>query len=137
MRVWSFFGMVPCAAVVSALVIVAYSQKLALGAGAAPLVARQDVRNFSNRTLARIIPGHTTKAQVQALLGKPWRDTELDKESIPYQGDPSVDIWEYRGRDSKGTYRIHIEFDKHDTTTLVAKVPDKTGRAVAKVAKPL
>lgn len=104
---------------------------------AAPIPESQRVRDFSDAVLARIVPGHTAKRDVESLLGKPWRETELDEESIPYPGDPSVDVWEYRGRNSKGTYRIHIEFDKHDVTTLIAKIPDKAARAEARVASPM
>ena len=111
-------------------------QSLQKGATAAQTPEPKHVRDFADRTLAKIVPGSTTKAQVEALLGRPWRDTELDEEDSMYPGDPAVDVWEYRGRDSHGTYRVHIEFDKRDVTTLIAKIPDKTARAVARVAKP-
>jgi outer membrane protein assembly factor BamE (lipoprotein component of BamABCDE complex) len=94
----------------------------------------QRIRDFSDATLARIVPGRTTKAEVQALLGKPWRETELDEEDVMYPGDPSVAVWEYRGRGPKGPYRVHVEFDKRDATTLIARIPDKAARAVARVA---
>jgi outer membrane protein assembly factor BamE (lipoprotein component of BamABCDE complex) len=97
-------------------------------------------REFSDATLAKVVPGQTTKAQVEALLGKPWRDTELDPAHAhthtPGPSEPYVDIWEYRGRDSNGTYRVHIEFDSHNITTLIAKIPDKTAQARARVAQP-
>jgi len=100
-------------------------------------------RQFSDDTLAKVIPGQTTKAQVEALLGRPWRDTPLDvahthnhtATHTPSPGGDPCDTWEYRGRDSNGTYRVHIEFDSHDITTLIAKIPDKTGQARARVAK--
>ena len=111
-----------------------YAQSLPKGASARRLPKSQEVRNFSARILEKVVPGHTTKAEVEALLDKPWRDTELDAESIPYPGDPSVDIWEFRGRDSHGTYRVHIEFDEYNITTLIAKIPDKGGRAVGRVS---
>ena len=117
----------------------------ALGAGlgenaekivpAAPAAVQQP-RNFSEKTLAKVLPGHTTRAEVESLLGRPWRETALDEEDIPYPGDPSVKVWEYRGLDSRGTYRVHIEFDKNDVTTLIASIPDKAARAVARLAKP-
>jgi len=106
------------------------------GTTAAPLPESQRVLNFSDRTLAEVNPGHTTKAQVEALFGKPWRVSELDEEDV-MPGDPAVEVWEYRGRDSQGTYRVHIRFDKRDVTTLIAKIPDKTARAVARVANPM
>lgn len=93
------------------------------------------IRDYSDQTLAKIVPGHSTKAQVEALLGRPWRDTELDEEDV-LPGDPSVEVWEYRGHGSRGAYRVHIQFDKGDVTTLIAKIPEKTGRAVARAAKP-
>lgn len=111
-----------------------YAQSLPKGTGAARLPQSQEIRNFSPRILGKVVPGHTTKADVEGLLGKPWRDTRLTAETIPYKGDPSVDIWEFRGRDSKGTYRVHIEFDAHDVTTLIAKIPDNAARATARVS---
>ena len=86
-------------------------------------------REFSDATLAEVDPGHTTKTDVERLLGQPWRTVVSD----PDESDP--EIWEYRGRDASGTYIVHIEFDNHDVTTLIAKVPDKTGEAPARVAK--
>jgi hypothetical protein len=86
-------------------------------------------RDFSAATLAKVEPGHTTKAQVEAVLGEPWRTVDSD----PDESDPSV--WEYRGRNSSGTYRVHVEFDSHDVTSLIATIPDKTGQATARVAK--
>jgi hypothetical protein len=119
----------------------AYAQSLPKGASAARLPKSQEVRNFSARILDKVVPGHTTKAEVEALLGKPWSDTAVDSGIVggckpnqkTYPGDPSVDIWEFRGGDSNGTYRVHIEFDEQDITTLIAKIPDKTGRATARV----
>jgi hypothetical protein len=112
----------------------AYAQSLPKSTSAARLPKSQEVRNFNARILDKVLPGHTTKAEVEALLGKPWRDTKLTAETIPYKGDPSVDIWEFPGRDSHGTYRVHIEFDEHDITTLIAKIPDKAARATARVS---
>jgi outer membrane protein assembly factor BamE (lipoprotein component of BamABCDE complex) len=87
-------------------------------------------RQFSDATLAKVVPGQTTKTQVEALLGKPWRTT-------PRLGsnEPGAEVWEYRGQDSSGTYRVHIEFDGRNITTLIAKIPDKTGEAPARAAK--
>jgi len=88
-------------------------------------------RDFSAETLAEVDPGQTTKTQVEALLGQPWRTTFSDDAD-----EPGPVVWEYRGQDPDGTYRVHIEFDSHDITTLIAKIPDKTGEAPARVAKP-
>lgn len=126
------------AALVNALAVTAAaagSRDLRKETTATQLPESRRIRDFSDRTLARIIPGHTTKAGVEASLGKPWRDTQLDKEDV-LPGDPSVEVWEYRGRSSRGAYRVHIQFDKSDVTTLIVKIPEKTGRAVARVAEP-
>ena len=87
-------------------------------------------RDFSAATLAEVNPGETTKTQVEALFGEPWRTTFSDDAD-----EPGPVVWEYRGQDPDGTYRVHIEFDSHDVTTLIAKIPDKTGEAPARVAK--
>jgi outer membrane protein assembly factor BamE (lipoprotein component of BamABCDE complex) len=87
-------------------------------------------RDFSAATLAKVTPGETTKTQIEALLGKPWRTTFPDDPD-----EPGPIVWEYRGRDSEGAYRVHIEFDVHGTATLIAKIPDSTGEAPARVAK--
>ena len=87
--------------------------------------------DLSEATLAEIIPGQTTKAQVEAQLGQAWRTTG------PGPGDPAPVAWEYRGEDSDGTYRVYIEFDANNVATLIAKIPDKTGQAQARtVQKP-
>lgn len=134
MQLRLFFALSFAATVLNPPATCAYAQSLPKGTSTARLPKSQEVRNFSAGILDKVLPGHTTKAEVGELLGKPWRDTELDDESIPYPGDPSVDIWEFRGRDSDGTYRVHIEFDEHNITTLIAKIPDKTGHATARVS---
>ncbi len=101
----------------------AYSASVAADPGQA--------RDFTAATLAKVIPGHSTKAQVEALLGQPWRTTFSDDAD-----EPGPVVWEYRGRDPNGTYRVHIEFNAQDTTTLIAEIPDSTGEAPARVAKP-
>jgi outer membrane protein assembly factor BamE (lipoprotein component of BamABCDE complex) len=87
-------------------------------------------RDFSAATLAKVTPGETTKTQIEALLGQPWRTTFSDDAD-----EPGPVVWEYRGQDPNGTYRVHIEFDSHNITTLIAKIPDSTGEAPARVAK--
>lgn len=101
------------------------------GYGANTSVDPGRARELSAATLAKVTPGQTTKAQVEALLGEPWRTTFSDDTD-----EPGPVVWEYRGRGSDGTYRVHIEFDSHDVTTLIAKIPDNTGEAPARVAKP-
>ena len=78
---------------------------------------------ISTATLARVVPGISTKAEVKSLLGEPWRIVQFNDcgMSMPGQADES---WDYRGRNAKGTYRVHIEFDDSDVARLVAKIPD-------------
>jgi hypothetical protein len=53
------------------------------------------------------------------LLGAPWRTVQYnDEEQVENE------IWEYRGEDSNGKFRIHIEFDRHDIVRIVGKIPD-------------
>jgi len=74
---------------------------------------------ISAEKLAKIVPG-VSKAQVRALLGVPWRTVQYnDVDEIENE------IWENRGRDPNGSYRLHIEFDKHDLVLLVGRIPDK------------
>jgi hypothetical protein len=87
-------------------------------------------RDFSAATLAKVTPGQTTQTQVETLLGQPWRTTFPDDPD-----EPGPVVWEYRGKDSNGSYRVHIEFDSHDVTSLIAKIPDDIGEAPARVAK--
>ena len=85
------------------------------------------------RILAKITPGATTKAQVRSVLGAPWRTVQYnDMDKL------EDEIWEYRGTDADGTYRIHIEFDHHDVVRVVGKIPDTTagGKGTAAKAAP-
>ena len=80
--------------------------------------------------LAKITPGVTTKSQVQSLLGPPWRTVQYnDMDKL------EDEIWEYRGRDADGSYRIHIEFDKHDVVHVVGKIPDNASGGKGTPAK--
>jgi hypothetical protein len=70
------------------------------------------------RQAAKVIPG-MSKAKVRSLLGAPWRTVQYnDEEQVENE------IWEYRGEDSNGKFRIHIEFDRHDIVRIVGKIPD-------------
>jgi SmpA / OmlA family len=84
-------------------------------AGSSPVVA------ISAQKLAQLTPGVSTKAQVQSLLGAPWRTVQYND-----LDELENEIWEYRGTDAKGSYRIHIEFDHHDVAQIVGKIPDIT-----------
>lgn len=90
---------------------------------------------ISAAKLAQLRPGMSTKTQVQALLGAPWRILQFNDcgMSMPGQAD---ETWDYRGKNAKGTYRLHIEFDDNNVASLVAKIPDRgTGKGTrAKVA---
>jgi hypothetical protein len=77
-------------------------------------------RDFDPAALAKLVPGKTTKAQVEALLGEPWRASEPDAD----EAEPGV--WEYRGIDKADLYRVHIEFDEDGTATLVSRVSEST-----------
>jgi hypothetical protein len=86
-------------------------------------------QEFSAKTLASVVPGHTTEKQVEALLGQPWRtDAGDEDEAIP-------ESWDYRGKDANGIYLVHIEFDARGTTSLIVKLPEKTHTATPTVAK--
>jgi hypothetical protein len=71
------------------------------------------------RRLARLIPGKSTKSQVLAVLGQPWRTVQYnDLDAL------EDEIWEYRVIEAGGSYRVHIEFDHHDVVKIVGKIPD-------------
>jgi outer membrane protein assembly factor BamE (lipoprotein component of BamABCDE complex) len=78
---------------------------------------------ISAAKLAQVKPGISTKTEVQSLLGAPWRILQFNDcgMSMPGQAD---ETWDYRGRNAKGTYRVHIEFDDSNVARLVAKIPD-------------
>jgi hypothetical protein len=86
-------------------------------------------RAFGAKILAAVVPGRTTKKQVEALLGKPWRTVDADED------EATPESWEYRGKDASGAYRVHVEFDNHGVATLIVKVPDKAHSARAQVEK--
>src|ERR1700721_2148138 len=87
------------------------------------------VQAIDPQVLAKVVPG-ISKTQVKSLLGDPWRTVQYnDEEEIENE------FWEYRGKDSHGTYRVHIEFDKHDTVVIVGKIPDKVAGGKGTPAK--
>lgn len=100
---------------------------LSLGAASAgtpaPPGSGEGAGTVSDRKLAHVTPGKSTKAQVQALLGEPWRVVQFNDCGKAMDGQ-SDETWDYRGRDSAGTFRVHIEFDESGVTHLVAKIPD-------------
>jgi outer membrane protein assembly factor BamE (lipoprotein component of BamABCDE complex) len=87
------------------------------------------VQAIDPQVLAKVVPG-ISKAQVKSLLGDPWRTVQYnDEEEIENE------FWEYRGKDSHGTYRVHIEFDKQDIVLIVGKIPDKVAGGKGTPAK--
>jgi hypothetical protein len=118
------------------LTLCAAATSVAFGATRPPDAASTaaTASTISAQKLAQIMPGMSTKAQVQSLLGVPWRVVQFNDcgEAMDHQSD---EIWDYRGRDSKGTYRIHIEFDDHDVAHLVAKIWDKVADGKGTSAK--
>lgn len=93
--------------------------------------------DFGDAMLARVNVGKTTKAQVVELLGTPpWRTINYAEPGEDMPGEEQPEIWEWRGRDSNiGPYRVHIEFTA-DVTSLIAKIPERTGRGWARAAPP-
>jgi hypothetical protein len=78
------------------------------------------------QALAQIVPGHSTKAELRALLGAPWRIVQFDDcgQAMAGQAD---ETWEYRGTSPDGAYRLHVEFDEHGIVHLIAEIPDNSG----------
>jgi outer membrane protein assembly factor BamE (lipoprotein component of BamABCDE complex) len=97
-------------------------------------IASPKGRAIDAQKLAAIRPGMSTKAQVKSLLGTPWRIVQFNDcgMSMPGQAD---ETWDYRGKDSKGSYRVHIEFDDQNVAHLVAKIPDYMTDGKATAAK--
>jgi hypothetical protein len=97
-------------------------------------VARAEPGASPTRAAAHIVPGKSTKADIQSMLGAPWRVVMFNDcgEAMDDQGD---ETWEYRGADASGNYRIHVEFDDHGVVHLFAKVPDNRGDRKGTVAK--
>jgi hypothetical protein len=95
-------------------------------AGTAGVVTAQQI--------ARLVPGRSTKAEIQSSLGAPWRVVQFN-DCGEAMGDQADETWEYRGADANGGYRLHVEFDDHDTVHLLAKIPDKIPGGKATAAK--
>jgi hypothetical protein len=82
------------------------------------------------QALAQIVPGHSTKAELSALLGAPWRIVQFDDcgQAMAGQAD---ETWEYRATTPDGAYRLHVEFDEHGVVDLIAEIPDDSGASGA------
>lgn len=82
--------------------------------------------------IAKIVPGRSTLSDVQTMLGAPWRIVQFNDCGMAMD-DQADEIWEYRGTDPGGGYRLHVEFSDNGVVHLVAKIPDGVpgGKAVA------
>jgi hypothetical protein len=83
--------------------------------GTAAAIGVQDV--------AKIVPGQSTKADVQAMLGTPWRVVQFNDCGMPMDGQAD-ETWEYRSTDPAGGFRVHVEFGDNGVVHLIAKIPD-------------
>jgi hypothetical protein len=86
--------------------------------------------------IAKIIPGRSTKTDVQSLLGAPWRVVQFNDCGMAMD-DQADETWEYRGAAPSGGYRLHVEFGDNNVVHLIAKIPDATpggGPTEARVA---
>ena len=102
----------------AALVFCCFAVSVYGQTGAADAPAGAQIGLVRARQAAKVIPG-MSKAKVRSLLGAPWRTVQYnDEEQVENE------IWEYRGEDSNGKFRIHIEFDRHDIVRIVGKIPD-------------
>lgn len=99
---------------------VALAPVAACCAGDAPPAAAIDAQSAT-----KVVPGRTSKTEITALFGKPWRVVQFNDcgEAMDGQAD---ETWEYRARDSGGPYRLHIEFGDDGTVHLIAKIPDNS-----------
>jgi len=81
------------------------------------------IGTISEQKITEVMPGVTTKAQVQTLLGTPWRTVQFDDcgTAMP---DQANEMWDYRGKDATGGFHVHIEFDDKGVVHVVGKVPD-------------
>jgi hypothetical protein len=88
----------------------------------------------NSRSVAQVAPGKSTRADVRSLFGEPWRVVQFNDcgEAMDDQAD---ETWEYRGQDSGGPYRLHIEFGDDGTVHLIAKIPDNSSGSKGTVAK--
>lgn len=87
--------------------------------------------------LGKIVPGHSTKADMRALFGEPWRVIQFN-DCGDAMDDQQDETWEYRGADPKGAkggFRLHVEFNDDGTVHLFAKIPDQAPGGAGTAAK--
>jgi len=118
------------AAVLSALAAAAADA----GAGGAETADAAALGAISPQQIARIVPGHTAKADVLSMLGKPWRVVQFNDCGMAMDGQAD-ETWEYRGADPSGGYRLHVEFGDDGMVSLIAKVPNNNPGGAATQAK--
>ena len=108
-------------AALAAAVVIALAPVTAYCAGDAPSSAPA----IDAQSLTKVVPGRTSKADITALFGKPWRVVQFNDcgEAMDDQAD---ETWEYRGRDGNGGFRLHIEFGDQGVVHLFAKIPDQS-----------
>jgi hypothetical protein len=84
--------------------------------------------------LGKIVPGQSSKADIKALLGEPWRVVQFNDcgEAMDGQDD---ETWEYRGADAGGGFRLHIEFNADGTVHLFARMPEAASGGAGTAAK--
>jgi hypothetical protein len=96
--------------------------------------ARSPASAINPQAVAQVAPGKSTKADVHALFGDPWRVVQFN-DCGAAMDDQADETWEYRGQDGSGSYRLHIEFGDDGTVHLVAKIPDNSPGGKGTVAK--
>ena len=69
------------------------------------------------KTWQKWCPGSPRPRSV--ITGEPWRTVQYND-----LDEVENEFWEYRGKDSQGPYRVHIEFDKRGMVLIVGKIPD-------------
>jgi hypothetical protein len=107
----------------TALIMGCFLSQFAYDAHCANITAgttQTEIGTVNPHRLSKIVPG-ISKAKVKSLLGTPWRTVQYNDEEILEN-----EIWEYRGHDAYGNYRIHIEFDRRDVVLIVQKIPENT-----------
>lgn len=120
-----------------ALGILAALWSLAAVAGQPANIAPSLAANLSREQVGdfgKIVPGHSTKSDMRARFGEPWRIVQFNDcgEAMDDQGN---ETWEYRGSDARGGFRLHIEFNDDGTVHLFAKMPDQAPGGAGTAAK--
>jgi hypothetical protein len=105
--------------------------RLSAAAERAKAPSAAPLQTIDPQVLAKVVPG-ISKTQVKSLLGDPWRTVQYNDID---ENESENEFWEYRGKDSHGTYRVHIEFDQHETVLIVGKIPDKVAGGKGTPAK--